>query len=95
MSLTSKDLQSIANLLDEKLKPIEERLTAVENEVKYISVTQLENNIIPRLNTIEKCYVKASNEFMKRAEQIDTIQQDVDVLKQVVGEHSQQLQQIS
>jgi len=38
--------------LDSRLKPIENRLDRIENKVTNISLT-LENDIRPRLNTIE------------------------------------------
>lgn len=42
--------------LDAKLKPLENKLTRIE-------VDLLENNIIPRLNTIESCYTSTYNKY--------------------------------
>ena len=59
-------LQAISNMLDtkldEKLKPVNDRLDKIENDIqslkndiREIKVVQLENNIIPRLQNIESC----------------------------------------
>lgn len=57
----------------------------------YIKVVQLENNVIPRLNTIEKCYLDTSKRYLERTEQMDRMDLDIGVLKQVVANHSKQL----
>lgn len=80
--------------VETKLDEVNTRLTKVENEVKYISVNQLENNVIPRLDTIESCYVDASKDFIKRSEQIDDMQQTISIQGQVITEHSEQIQEL-
>ena len=49
MALTNEDLLAISQLLDTKL---DARLKPIENQLKRIEVDLLENNAIPRLNTI-------------------------------------------
>ena len=46
-------LLAISDVLDKKL---DVRLKPIENRVKRIEIDLLENNAIPRLNTIESCY---------------------------------------
>lgn len=58
MALTNEDLLAISQLLDKKL---DARLKPIENTVKRIEVDLLENNVIPRLNTIESCYTETYN----------------------------------
>lgn len=79
---------------DEKLQPIYERLDDLEADMKYVKVVQLENNIIPRLNTIEACYMDTSRRYMESTEQISAMKADIEVLKSVVSEHSQKLSRI-
>ena len=62
--------------------------------MKYIKVVQLENNVIPRLNTIETCYLDTFERYMEKTEQIDAMSADVEVLKSVVSDHSQRLSKI-
>lgn len=49
MSLTNDDLLAISSIMDNKLTPIKNQLTRIE-------VDLIENNILPRLNTIESCF---------------------------------------
>lgn len=94
---------------DEKLGPINDRFDRIEADVeelkqttskltddmRYVKVVLLENNVIPRLNTIESCYVETSKRYLERAEQIDTMQEDIDTLKSTVEKHSEIIQKIS
>ncbi len=81
--------------LDEKLNPIYNRLDRLESDMKYVRVVQLENNVIPRLNTIEACYLDASRKFVEKAEKIDAMCEDIKTLQVVVESHSQKLNRIS
>ena len=42
MALTNEDLQALANLMDNKLQPINNRLDKIESEVSSIKANQLE-----------------------------------------------------
>lgn len=50
-------LIAMSEMMDEKLGPVYDRLDKLESDMKYVRVVQLENNVIPRLNTIEAYYV--------------------------------------
>ena len=75
-------------------KNLHARLDSLEKEVKKNSLI-LENEVLPRLQTIEQCYVESSRIFMQKSEQIDRIQSDTDVMKIVIQEHSESLEKIS
>ena len=94
----NKLLLAISNVLDKKLdarlQPIENRLERVEHKLKRIEVDLLENNVIPRLNTIESCYSDTYHRYQDYTDQMDASFQDIDLLKKVVTEHSQKLQAI-
>lgn len=80
-------LLAMSDILDKKLKPINDRL-------KKIELTQ-ENDILPRLQNIESCYTSTYKRYQTGVEQIDAIQADIDVIKSVIREHSEKLQKIS
>lgn len=94
---TSRLETSVENLKDgmEKLSERTSRLeTSVENlekDMTYVKVVQLENNVIPRLNTIERCYIDTSKRYLERTEQMERMDVDISILKQVVANHSEQL----
>ncbi len=80
-------LLTISEMLDKKLKPVNDRL-------KRIELTQ-ENEILPRLQNIESCYTSTYKRYQTGTEQIDAIQADIEVIKSVIREHSEKLQKIS
>lgn len=80
-------LLAMSDILDKKLKPINDRL-------KKIELTQ-ENDILPRLQNIESCYTSTYKRYQIGIEQIDAMQADIDVIKSVIREHSEKLQKIS
>ncbi len=82
------------NKLDSRLKPIENRLDRIENKVTNISLT-LENDIRPRLNTIESCYTDTYNRYKDYADKIEAAFADIELLKKVVSEHSEKLQKLA
>ena len=50
----------MSQMMDRKLEPI-------QNEIHMIRVDLLENNVIPRLNTIEQCYLSTFNRLLCNA----------------------------
>lgn len=91
-------LQNFENRVDEKLLAMEGRLSSsidrLDTRLRKVELTQ-ENEILPRLQNIESCYLSTYQRYAKGVEQIETMQTDVHVLKQVVAEHSRILQKIS
>ena len=87
MLLTEEDLFQLSNMMDEKVKPLERRL-------KRIEVNLLENNVIPRLNTIENCYLSTYERYKNGGDKMETIAADVEMMKTVMSEHSQRLQKL-
>ena len=90
-------LLAISDMMDKKLKaelqPIENRLDRIENKVANIALT-LENDIRPRLNTIESCYTDTYNRYKDYAEKMDAAFADIEIMKKVITEHSEALQKL-
>lgn len=80
--------------MEQRMDGMEQRIGAVEQSNRRISL-QLEHNVIPHLNELSECYTSTYKEYAKRLDKIDACQMDVDILKHVVAEHSQILQQFS
>lgn len=85
-------LLAISDIMDKKL---DARLKPLENRLKRIEVDLLENNVIPRLNTIESCYTDTYNRYKDYADKMELAFADIELLKKVVSEHSEKLQKIS
>lgn len=78
---------TISDMLDKKLEPI-------KSDIHFLKL-QNENNVLPRLQNIESCYTTTYNRYKNGISQFDTMQNDIDIMKKVITEHSQKLQQIS
>lgn len=85
-------LLAISDMMDKKL---DARLQPIENRLKRIEIDLLENNVIPRLNTIESCYTDTYNRYKDYADKMEAAFADIELLKKVVSEHSEKLQKIS
>ena len=79
------------NTLNDKVDSVDERL---QNQITRINLN-LENDISPRLQTIENCYLTTYDRYKNSTEQIEQLQLDVSVMKHVIIEHGEQLQKIS
>lgn len=80
--------------LQKKVGSLASRMDSLEKEVRQNSIL-LENEVLPRVRTIEKMYVDSSRIYMEKAAQIDGMQDDIDVMKVVIQEHSEKLEKIS
>ena len=54
-----------------------------------------ENIILPRLNTIESCYLDTYNRYQKNSDKMEAVYDDVSLLKRVVTDHSEKLQKLA
>ena len=92
-----KDVNSLTGRMDSLEKKVDSltgRMDSLEKEVRRNSIL-IENDVLPRLQTIEKLYVDSSKIYMEKAAQIDSMQDDIDVMKVVIQEHSENLEKIS
>lgn len=80
-------LLAMSEMMDKKLKPINDRL-------KKIELTQ-ENDILPRLQNIEACYTSTYRRYASGIEDMEALKADMEIVKKVVAEHSEKLQKIS
>ena len=108
MTLTSEDLLAISNLLDVKLKPIDNRLTNLETKVDNLETkvdaidnrltnleVHIENVTDKNIALLAENYVPAARQFEKASYKIEALQADNDIIKKVLGEHSEKLEKIS
>ncbi len=100
-NLRSELKTDIANLRSE----LKGDITAVRSELKgdieslrselgSVKLT-LENDIRPRLQNIEDCYISTYKRYQSGINQLEAMQQDIDVIKKVVLEHSEKLNKIA
>ena len=109
MALTNDDLLAISQLLDVKLKaeiqPIKNEIQSVRNELQTVKaelqgeIHQIklfqETIIMPQLNTIQSCYTSTYNRYKDSVEGYERLQADNEIMKQIIMEHSEQLQKLA
>ena len=66
----------------------------MQSEIHQIKLCQ-ENVILPRLETIESCYVDTYHRYRDNADRMDAVFADVDIMKKVIAEHSKTLQKLA
>lgn len=76
--------------VEERLDKVEECLDRVEYDVRELKIT-LENDIKPRLRNIGNCYLTTYRRYQSGVNQIEAMQRDIDIMKEVLVEHSKLL----
>ncbi len=108
MSLTNDDLQAISQIVQIGLEPVKkdisslkedvsslkEEMEVVKNDIRIIKVDILENNVIPRLEHMEQCYLDASNRYISRSDEFSENISRIGTLETTVKRHSEQIQEL-
>ena len=97
LDTVEKDIGHISSLLDnveQDVTNISSRLNNVEQDVKYVRVTQLENDVIPRLNTIEDCYIESSKRYLNSSDKFEAAIADIGVMKLAIRKNSEDIQEL-
>lgn len=91
MALTIEDLLAISRLLD--MKP-ESKLQPIHDDICFLKL-QNENDILPRLQNIEACYLSTFERYKGGIVQLDAIQADIGIMKKVLIGHSEKFRQFA
>lgn len=89
--LEQKLEQKLDEKFDQKLRPVFDRLDRLESDMKIVRVAQLENTVLPLLNTLAGYYTDVSQRYIEKADQIDVMSGDISVLQSAVANHSERL----
>ena len=76
------------------IEDIKQDVESLKQDVRNLNL-KMENDILPRLNTIEACYTSTYERYANGIDQLDALQSDTDILKKVVAEHSEKIKKIS
>lgn len=104
-------LTEISDLMEEKLEPVYKRLDKLEKDIEFVRVNIIDNNIFPRLhsievdakynsvvqlvNTVMKNYDRTENRYKDTMGLIGEMRIDINNLNTTVTQHSQELMNLS
>lgn len=66
------------------------RFDQMQNQLDHMNLL-MENDVLPRLQNIESCYVDTYRRYVVKMEEMDSLKLDMDVVKDVLKEHSGKL----
>jgi len=73
--------------LEQRMENVEKRLDNVEKNLHKLTLLA-ENVIIPRLREMESCYLSTYERYKQYCERLESLFNDVEILKITVHEHS-------
>ena len=85
------EIQSVKAELQSEIQSVKAEL---QSEIHQIKLFQ-ENIIMPQLNTIQSCYTSTYNRYKDSVEGYERLQADNEIMKQIIMEHSEQLQKLA
>lgn len=94
LEIKLKPMEKDISTLNEKVDALDNKVESLETGLHNVRLFQ-ENVILPRLNTIESCYLDTFKRYQKNADKMEIVYDDVDLLKKVVAEHSEKLQKLA
>jgi len=88
-------------VLKEDVAVLKEDVTLLKEDVTVLQEGQLrinliiENELRPQIRLLAENYLPAAERYLEEAEHIKEMRSDIDMLKDVVAQHSQQLQALA
>lgn len=89
-----QDLREELQEVKADVQTLKAEVQTLKEEMHRIKLYQ-ENVIMPRINTIEACYTDTFKRYAMYVEKMESTFQDVEMLKIVVAEHSEQLKKLA
>ena len=96
------EIQAVRAELQAEIQAVRAELQAEIQAVRADLQTQIlqmklfqENVMMPRLNTIEACYLSTYNRYKDSVEGYDALQADNALMKSIIMEHSDKLQKLA
>ena len=85
------NLEEQMTVVNTRLTNLEEQVSDVKTRVKRVELI-MENEVKPRLHTIEECYLSTYRRYVEYSEKMKNAFVDIDILKRTVHRHSIKLQ---
>ena len=87
-------LKKDVEVLKDEVHVMKGRICVLQEDVQHVKLYQ-ENMLEPRLNTIEACYTSTYDRYKNDVDRMETAFDDIEMLKQTVARHSEQLRKMA
>ena len=87
-------LKKDVEVLKDEVHVMKGRICVLQEDVQHVKLYQ-ENMLEPRLNTIEACYTSTYGRYKNDVDRMETAFDDIEMLKQTVARHSEQLRKMA
>lgn len=87
-------LLAISGMLDNKILPINERLTRLESTITRLELI-IENDVKRDIRVLAENYLPSATRYEDSVNTMKNIENDIELLKKVVSEHSEKLNHIA
>ena len=97
VSTLKSDVSSLkgdVSTLKSDVASLNSRVGNLEDDMRYIKVDLLENNVIPRLSTIESCYTSTYDRYKDGADKFDAAFSDIIVMKAAIAKNAKDIQEL-
>ncbi|HBA46307.1 MAG TPA: hypothetical protein DCZ91_00590 [Lachnospiraceae bacterium] len=91
MQTLRNEIQAVKTELHGEIQAVKAELQAEIHQIKLYQ----ENIMMPRLDTIESCYTSTYNRYKDSVEGYEMLQEDNKLMKDIIMEHSRQLQKLA
>lgn len=88
------EMQTLKSEIQSVKAEIQSVKTELQAEIHQIKLFQ-ENVLLPRLDTIESCYLSTFDRYKDSVEGYEALRADNEVMKKVIMEHSEKLQKLA
>ena len=84
-------IQAVYDNLEGQIQAVYDNLQGQIHQIKLFQETMM----MPRLNTIEACYLSTYNRYKDSVEGYETLQADNEIMKSIIMDHSAKLQKLA
>lgn len=85
--------QDVAELKETTAR-LDTRVANLEQDMRKVKVDILENQVLPRLDHIEQCYLDTSKRYIESTDKFDAAIVDIGVMKLAIRKNSEDIQKL-
>ena len=95
------ELQAELQPIKDEIASIKDQMTSLKSEIELLKTEQtktnlvIENEIVPGIKLLKENYLPASRRYMQESARIESMEADIEVMKNVIREHSEKLQKLA